>query len=152
MVFWLWTPLFLVEMGASIYHEGVQNAKCKDENLTPGSKYHMLFKLLVPRGCWLKRNIIEKSSYKWRFIFFWHWFTYKPIYKCCWRETKHMTLMGVVLFRWIGLTFLRYIYIFIYWFLLSNTEHINCTAILPAVLLWIPPMTSITYRCYTPMC
>ena len=94
MVFWLWTPLFLVEMEASIYHEGVQNAKCKDEYFTTGSEYHMLFKLLVPRGCWLKRNIIEKSSYKWRLIFFRQWYTYKLIYQCCWRETKHMTMMG----------------------------------------------------------
>jgi len=29
----------------------------------------------------------------------------------------------------------------------SNTENINCTTILPAVLLWMPPIMSVTCRC-----
>ena len=64
--------------------------------------------MLVPRLCWVKRDINEKSSCKVRFIFFRHWYAFKLIYRGHWREPKMCPLLGVVLFR-------QWFAIYIYW-------------------------------------
>jgi hypothetical protein len=47
-------PPVLVDMVSSIYHDEVQSAKYKDENLTPGSKYHMV--------CWFHEGVDQKGK------------------------------------------------------------------------------------------
>ena len=81
----LWTPSFGRNEGVQFYHDGVQYTMTKIELPCQNTIWYL--KLLVPRWCWLKREINEKSSYKLRWIFFRHWFTFKLIYKFHWRET-----------------------------------------------------------------
>ena len=81
----LWTPSFSRNEGVQFYHDGFQYTMTKIE--LQGQNTIWYLKLLVPRWCWLKREIDEKSSYKLRFIFFRHRYTFKLIYKCHWRET-----------------------------------------------------------------
>jgi hypothetical protein len=98
MIFWLrytwnienpfmvfWTPSFGRNEGVQIYHDGVQYTMTKIGLRGQNTIWYL--KLLLPRWCWLKREINEKSSYKLRWIFFRHWFTFKLIYKFHWRET-----------------------------------------------------------------
>ena len=81
----LWTPSFGRNEGVQFDHDGVQYTMTKIGLRGQNTIWYL--KLFVPRWCWLKREINEKSSYKLRFIFFRHWYTFKLIYICHWRET-----------------------------------------------------------------
>ena len=81
----LWTPSFDRNEGVQLYHGAVQYTMTKIGLWGQNTIWYL--KLLLPRWCRLKWEINEKSSYKLRWIFFRHWYTFRLIYKCHWRET-----------------------------------------------------------------